>query len=222
MLGDEITHAVKLPPKAPRSLSAITWSMLAKPKDFDLAWHNVFFSNDYADEFNRIFRQGQLPHIPTVYVCAQDRGSPVRDAEAPERIFMLVNAPATGDRHDFTSEVQPCLERTLNHLERCGLELEMSPQRTVVTTPTDFNRMFPGTGGALYGPATHGAMAPFSRPNPETKVPNLYLVGGGIHPGAGIPMVALGGKAAASRLLADHPSMSTSPRAAMPGGISMA
>jgi 1-hydroxycarotenoid 3,4-desaturase len=219
-LGEAVRSTVKLPAKDPRSLSAMTWSMLACPAGFDLAYHTVFFSDDYRDEFRRIFEQDQLPNTPTVYICAQDRGVRTGDPQGPERIFMLVNAPPVGDRHDFAAEVQPCTDRTLQHLRRCGLELETSPEHSVVTTPNDFARMFPGTGGALYGPATHGAMAPFSRPNPQTKLPNMYLVGGGIHPGAGVPMVALGGKAVASCLLADHPSIYRSRPGGTHGGMS--
>ena len=46
-------------------------------------------------------------------------------------------------------------------LERCGLQVAREPQHTVRTTPQDFERLFPATGGALYGRASHGWMASF-------------------------------------------------------------
>ena len=55
----------------------------------------------------------------------------------------------------------------------------------IATTPTDFDRMFPATGGALYGAASHGPMASFRRPGARTALPGLYLAGGSMPSGAG-------------------------------------
>ena len=73
----------------------------------------------------------------------------------------------------------------------------------MVTTPTDFDRLFPATGGALYGQASHGWRASFERPGARTRLPGLYLAGGSTHPGPGVPMAALSGRHAAACLLAD-------------------
>ena len=75
-----------------------------------------------------------------------------------------------------------------------------------MTQPTDFNRLFPATGGALYGRASHGWMASFSRPGARSAMPGLYLTGGSTHPGPGVPMAALSGRFAAAAVLADHAS----------------
>jgi 1-hydroxycarotenoid 3,4-desaturase len=202
-----------------RSLSAVTWSMRATASGFPLSRHNVFFSGDYGAEFDDIFRRQRLPQEPTVYVCAQDRGDATAEPPGPERLLVLVNAPATGDRHAFEpEEVDQCSLRTLRLLHRCGLEL--TPHSQIATTPADFNRLFPGTGGALYGPASHGWTASFSRPTAGTPVPRLYLAGGSTHPGPGVPMAALSGRMAAARVLADLASMRRSYPAATSGGTS--
>jgi 1-hydroxycarotenoid 3,4-desaturase len=206
--------------RSSRSLSAVTWSMTANVRGFALARHNVFFSSDYKAEFEDIFHRERPPREPTVYVCAQDRGEAGADPSGPERLLVLINAPPIGDRDAFdTNEVDQCTHRTFDLLRRCGLELTSSNQ--ITTTPEDFNRLFPGTGGALYGPASHGWTASFSRPTARTPVPRLYLAGGSTHPGPGVPMAALSGRLAAARVLMDLGSTRRLHPAAMSGGTSM-
>jgi len=81
--------------------------------------------------------------------------------------------------------------------------VDRRPDSTILTTPTDFARLYPGTGGALYGQAVHGSMAAFRRPGSRSALTGLYLAGGSVHPGPGVPMAVLSGRLAAARLLAD-------------------
>ena len=222
LLGSAAATALTATPIASRSQSAITYALLSPTSGFELAHHNVFFSNDYAAEFDDVFARGRVPLDPTVYVCAQDRGANHPPAEGtPERLLCLINAPACGDHTKFTSEeMAQCQSRTFQQLARCGLSVQAAPPNLIVTAPQDFEQLFPATGGALYGAASHGWMAPFQRPGSRSKIPGLYLAGGSCHPGAGVPMATLSGRLAARAILADHASISRSPMAAIPGGTS--
>jgi len=216
LFGDDIAPAVKSVAAKARSLSAVTWAMTAQTQGFPLLHHNVFFSQNYGAEFDDIFGHARIPAAPTIYVCAPDRGRSVRPVE--ERLFMLVNAPANGDSKVYSSEeIASCEYRMLDLLRRCGLTI--TSQNKVITTPTDFHRLFPATGGALYGRASHGWTASFRRPGATTKIPGLYLAGGSTHPGAGVPMAALSGSLAAQRLVSDRASIRRSRRAGISGGI---
>jgi 1-hydroxycarotenoid 3,4-desaturase len=216
--------AARVPPEA-RSLSALTLSVHAPTGGFPLGRHNVFFCDDYEGEFRDVMGDRRLPRAPTVYVCAQDRtddgaeGGPA--AGAPERLFAIINAPAIGDRERFEEQdVESCARRGLDLLRRCGLAVTTTPETCRITSPADFERRFPATGGALYGRATHGPMATFQRPASRTKIPGLYLTGGSVHPGPGIAMAALSGRVAARNLLADWASIGRSRDGATPGGTS--
>ena len=113
---------------------------------------------------------GSVPGDPTVYVCAQDRGDGGgQDRPGPSACLCLINAPATRRRLNPPVEIEQCATRLHAVLARSGLQLEVARTRTTVTTPMDFERLFPATGGALYGPASHGWQASFQRPGAKTQ-----------------------------------------------------
>lgn len=221
-LGRGVFSAVAPTPPAARSQSAMTFALIAPTAGFELAHHNVFFSGDYAAEFDDVFARGRVPHSPTVYVCAQDRSDfSYLDPGTPERLLCLINAPANGDTYPPSPEdLALCQSRTFQQLARCGLNVQAVPGAGVTTTPQDFEQLFPATGGALYGPASHGWMAPFQRPTSRSRIPGLYLAGGSTHPGAGVPMATLSGRLAARSVLADLGSISRYQTGVTLGGTS--
>ena len=204
LLGANVSSAVAAMPIRNRSLSAFTWMLVAEPRGFPLLHHTVFFSDAYAAEFADLLRDSRVPRSPTVYVCAQDRGDALDQVpHSAERLLCIVNAPAIGDTHTFSAEEKSSAERgMLATLDRCGLQLRGNPNARCMVTPSEFARLFPGTGGALYGMASHGWRASFARPGVRTRVPRLYVAGGSAHPGPGLPMAALSGRAAAAAVLA--------------------
>ena len=234
LLGSGATKAGRVTPLDKRSLSAITWSVNAKASGFPLVRHNVFFADDYAREFDQIFRQHRLPSQGTVYVCAQDRSDAAAATDHNERLLCLVNAPPVGDmnggqaahssvRNLSDSEIQSCQEQSFNLLGQCGLTLDLASATAhhVRTTPSEFNQLFPGTGGALYGQASHGWMASFRRPGAASQLRGLFLAGGSAHPGPGVPMAALSGQLAAATVMAHLASTKPLGRVRISGGMSM-
>ena len=205
-LGNDMRAAAPPVPAHRRSLSAVTCTFAAKTKGFPLVRHNVFFSNDYPAEFQAL-QSGSLDYDPTVYLCAQDRGDDDAPHDTPERMLLLVNAPAFGDTKSLSdAEIDQCMTRMMRRLETCGLQIESQPQRQHITTPQQFHQLFPATGGAIYGRPTHGWRATFTRPGVRGPIAGVYLTGGSVHPGAGIPMAALSGLTAAACLMQDQTS----------------
>jgi 1-hydroxycarotenoid 3,4-desaturase len=187
-----------------RSLSALVLTGRAKVEGKALAYHTVFFPNNYEDEFRALFDQGRVPDEPTAYVCAQDRGpfGPGGGGEG-ERLLVLINAPPDGDRAGaYPPEgADAWTAKILARLQGAGLELTST--QLALTTPRDFERLSPSSGGGLYGPASHGMTAAFSRPAAKTAVPGLFAVGGSVHPGAGVPMAVLSSAICARAMAAD-------------------
>jgi 1-hydroxycarotenoid 3,4-desaturase len=218
-LGPAVQAAVPRRAVNPRSHSAWVWAFAARPSGLPLAYHNVMFAADPRAEFDQIAR-GEMPRDPSLYLCAQDRayGTP----EGPERFEIILNAPAAAadGRPRPLEEDDLCRLRTFQTFDRFGLSFDPVPATAALTGPDRFAAMFPGSRGAIYGLSPHGLTATFRRPGARTAVPGLYLAGGGVHPGAGIPMATLSGRHAAEAIMADRASTSRSARTAMPGGTS--
>ena len=216
LLGNGAQQALKPATAHPRSLSAWVWSFAATPSSLDLIHHNLFFCSDPEREFAPLAR-GQMPQEATLYVCAQDRslGTPTE----PERFEIIMNAPPKSTLSP--QEVAECRAKTFPQLARFGLTFDTPPPDMALMTPQGFAALFPGSQGAIYGRSPHGPLASFQRPGARTRLPGLYLAGGGAHPGAGVPMAALSGKHAAEAILSDLTLASPFGQTAMRGGMSM-
>ena len=202
LLGEAVTDACST--RDEPSLSAVTYCQYAATKGFRLAHHSVFFGNDYADEFDSIFSRNSMTANPTVYVCAQDRSGSAdtrMEPGQPERLFSLVNAPA---RPMSDAERADAVARMLHTLESQGLATGEPQGQSITTGPGQFGRLFPASDGALYGRPTHGWLGSFKRPGASSRIDGLYLCGGSVHPGAGVPMATISGQLAARQLLTDR------------------
>ncbi len=172
-----------------------------------LAHHNVFFSPDYEREFAEL-RDHEIPEQPTVYLCAQDRvtGEPTHNHE---RAFLLTNAPAIRDGDEpWAGRKAIARQRTLDvlasHVQRSFPHWKPKPDGERLITPDDFAERFPYSRGALYGLSSNSTFAAFRRPsNRVENVRGLYAVGGSVHPGAGLPLVALSARIAVDAAIAD-------------------
>jgi 1-hydroxycarotenoid 3,4-desaturase len=215
LLGEGPRKAVAPHHVSPRSLSAYVHAFAAAPSGIDLAHHTVFFGHDPKVEFATLARD-EMPTDATLYLCAQDHGQVAPDAL--QRFEIIMNAPPIP--RDPTKEKPPCQTQVFNRFRDFGLHFTPIPGPGALTTPAEFDALFPASRGSLYGRSPHGLMAAFKRPTARTAIPGLYLCGGGAHPGAGVPMATLSAQHAAAAIMSDHASTSTSPRTAMRGGMS--
>jgi len=156
-----------------------------------LAHHNIFFSNNYKQEFADIFQKQIMPDDPTIYVA----NTSYTDAEhAPpdsSNLFILVNAPYLNEAQDWSRIKKEYSHLLIQQLEMLGLhQLSDSIEYSEVIGPDDFYEKYRSNRGSIYGTSSNSRFAAFLRPRNSLKeIQNLYLVGGSTHPGGGIPLV---------------------------------
>jgi len=205
LLGSQVKESITQRKIHPRSLSAYVWSFAAKPINHKLVHHNVFFNINYKKEFQDI-NDGVIPTDPTLYVCAQGNNKdPTPSSNDIGRFEIIINAAPISnlknpDKHE---EFQRCKNITFPILESMGLKLELSPKKEMLTTPFEFEKLFPGSSGSLYGRSPHGINSTFKKPLSQSQIKGLLVAGGGTHPGAGVPMACQSGKHAAETILRD-------------------
>lgn len=216
LLGSAAHAALPSGPPSPRSLSAWVWAFAAEARGPPLLYHNVFFTENPAEEWGPIGR-AEMPRAPTLYLCAQDRMPGGADRPL-ERFEIIMNAPA--GLAATPGEEELCRQTTFPRLARFGLSMTPLPGRADLLTPARLSRAYPGSSGAIYGASPEATFAAFRRPRARTQVTGLYLAGGGAHPGAGVPMALLSGRHAVEAIWTDRISGSFPRPAAMPGGMS--
>ncbi|APE45726.1 methoxyneurosporene dehydrogenase (plasmid) [Sulfitobacter alexandrii] len=201
-LGDDVRRAVARKGVEPRSLSAMVHSFAAEASGLPLAAHNVLFCADPDLEFGPLSR-GEVPSDASLYICAQDRFGG-QTPTGTERFEIITNAPAVPDAATLTEKERQQWHATIMaRLRRFGLMLSPGPAPETLTLPQNFAALFPASGGALYGRSPQGMMAAFHRPTVRSRIKGLYLTGGGVHPGAGVPMATRSAAHAAEAIMTD-------------------
>ena len=208
LLGKDPHNAIAQSAIEPRSLSANVLAFAATVSGPALAHHTVFFADDAKAEFDAL-DSGAVDTDSTLYICAQDRGD-TETPQGPERLEVIQNAPPLmpGPGHaDPDAGKRACLNTMETRLARFGVSITPMADTTALTRPAGFEAMFPGSLGSLYGRSPSGMMSGLMsglmRPTARTRLPGLYLAGGGAHPGAGVPMATLSARHAAEAILAD-------------------
>lgn len=172
------------------SISAYVIMAAVKKRFSQLIHHQVYFSQDYKQEFYELFQQKTLPTDPTIYIC---NSSYTDNTVAPgDNLFILVNAPAVKEENQ--EEMKAYREVVYRKLSQFGLDIEPSLVHERIVTPYEIEQTFGAFKGALYGVSSNRKMDSFLRPSNVSKdVKNLYFVGGTTHPGGGSPMVTISG-----------------------------
>jgi len=157
-----------------------------------LAHHNIYFPRDYDAEFDAIFKEQRPVKDPTIYICKPDDATMVRKANS-EAWFVLINAPRhdPGSGWDWSTGGAKYAQSIIAALDALGLRVSERIDVMEFRTPLDLQNATGAPGGSIYGTASHGARSVFSRAKNQSPITDLYFVGGGAHPGGGLPLVGI-------------------------------
>lgn len=168
-------------------------------KQFDvLEHHNVFLSEDLAENDRLLFDDKKLPTDPTIFV--------IDESEDCELTRIKIVTPVAMTNAEYALLDYMNLRHTiLTKLEAMGLnDLRKHIVSEVNVTPNDIAKTYNSPGGAMYGTKLDTRINKgFKHGKRSKKFNNLYFVGASVHPSATLAMIALNGQQVA-RMIRDQ------------------
>jgi phytoene desaturase len=181
----------------PKSSSALIFYWGIQKQFPQLDMHNIFFSQEYEQEFNHIFRQQTIYQDPTVYVNITSKHKKDDAPEGCENWFVMINVPNNcgQDWNTLTTQARQYILAKLSRLLQTDIEPLIACES--ILDPKTIENRTSSSQGALYGNSSNNRYAAFLRhANFSSQIQNLYFCGGSVHPGGGIPLCLLSAKIA--------------------------
>jgi len=164
---------------------------------YDLAHHTVVFGPRYEALLREIFDGPELPPDFSLYLHAPTVSDPGLAPPGCGTHYVLSPVPHLGKANiDWVEEAPRYAKKIVRALERHlpNLSQHIVTQRWF--TPLDFQHTLNAFQGSAFSIAPTLSQSAYFRPhNQDPKIPGLFIVGAGTHPGAGLPGVINSAKA---------------------------
>lgn len=184
----------KLTLKQQKSTSALIFYWGIKRRFPELGLHNIFFSEDYEQEF-ALLEAGKVYEDPTVYVNISGKFEPSDAPKGHENWFTMINVPYDSGQN-WDAIIERAREQVIEKVSRVlGTDLRSLIVCEDILDPRSIESKTRSHLGALYGTSSNNKMAAFMRhANFSSRIKDLYFCGGSVHPGGGIPLCLLSAK----------------------------
>jgi phytoene desaturase len=158
---------------------------------FDLPHHNIYIAKNYAQNLDDIERRHVLSEEPSFYV----QNASVTDSTLAPRghsaLYILVPVTHQHANVDWRLETARYRELALKQIAKAGFtDVAQRIRVERVITPADWDRQYEIHLGATFNLAHSLDQLLHLRPrNRFEDLNGVYLVGGGTHPGSGLPVI---------------------------------
>ncbi|HEV2593699.1 MAG TPA: phytoene desaturase [Sphingomicrobium sp.] len=172
----------------------------------DVPHHSILFGPRYKGLLDDIYRRGVLPSDPSLYVHHPSATDPDMAPPGRSTFYALAPVPHLGQGGiDWETEAERYGDRIIAILEdRLLPGLKGHIQNRFHFAPGDFEHELNAHLGSAFSLEPVLTQSAFFRVhNRDDQIHNLYFVGAGTHPGAGIPGVVGSAKATAGLMLED-------------------
>ncbi len=172
----------------------------------NLKHHTIHISKDYDRNLRQIEKEMVLPDDPSIYVqnpCVTDSSLA---PEGKSTLYVLVPVPHLSPNTPWDEEqTQAFRETTFQKLAQIGLsDLRSKIEYEQIVTPANWRDDFSVYRGATFNLAHNlGQMLHLRPHNKFEELDGVYLVGGGTHPGSGLPVIYESSRITCKQLLPD-------------------
>lgn len=171
----------------------------------DVAHHNIYLSEDYRENLADIEHRHRLSADPSMYVqnaCVTD---PTLAPAGTSTLYLLIPVTHRHPNVDWQREGPRYREVALDQMERIGIRgVRERIRYEKMLTPDDWQDGYEIYRGATFN-LSHdlGQMLHLRPHNRFEDVERMYLVGGGTHPGSGLPVIYSSARITTDLLLDD-------------------
>jgi len=157
----------------------------------DVAHHTIWLGKRYKGLLHDIFERKRLAEDFSLYLHRPTATDPSFAPAGCESFYALVPVPNNQSGIDWSREAGPLRDRVVQALDKTILPgLSQHIRSDFFMTPDDFTVDYLSPDGAGFSIAPHFTQSAWFRFHNKAEGPkNLYLVGAGTHPGAGLPGV---------------------------------
>ncbi|MFC3124896.1 phytoene desaturase family protein [Pseudoroseomonas globiformis] len=169
-----------------------------------LAHHTVLLAEEYRRNLAEI-EAGQVPSEPSFYLHNPVATDPSMAPPGHSALYLLVPVPNLRGDADWTAHAPEFRAAALRRLATLGIpDIESRIRFERMVTPADWQDEFAVGYGATFNLAHDlRQMLNFRPGNRFRDTESLYLVGGGTHPGSGLPVIYEGARISTDLLLRD-------------------
>jgi phytoene desaturase len=187
-----------------RGYSCSTFMLyLGLNKLYDMKHHTIVFAPDYRKNLDEIANKKVLSEEISFYVRNASVTDPTLAPKGHSSVYVLVPVPNQKSGIDWAAEAKPFRERVLSAIEK------RTPMKDIRTHIKTEEVIHPGNWendrdvyfGATFNLAhTLNQMLSLRPRNAFEEWKHCYLVGGGTHPGSGLPTIYESGRISADML----------------------
>ncbi|MEO0511893.1 MAG: phytoene desaturase family protein [Planctomycetota bacterium] len=186
--------------------------------EVDLPHHTIRTAPHYEQNLEDIGRAngtaGSLTKDPSFYVCNPSRTDETLAPEGHSSVYVLLPTPNTKAPVDWSEQAGPTRDLLFDRMKHViGVDLEDRVREQLVLTPDHWAAKNINHGATFN--LAH-SLDQMLHKRPQHRLPYVdgaWLVGGGTHPGSGLPTIFLSAQITAGMLLDDLPAPAERPQA---------
>jgi len=158
---------------------------------YDLPHHTIHIASDYHRNLDEIENQHVLSADPSFYVQNAGVTDTTLAPQGHSTLYVLVPVTHQHPNVDWSKETPAFRDNVIRQLEKLGLtDLERRIRFEKIVTPDDWDSSYEVHNGATFNMAHSFQQMLHKRPNNRFEdLEGVYLVGGGTHPGSGLPVI---------------------------------
>ena len=158
---------------------------------YDTRHHTIHIADDYQRNLDEIENRHVLSEDPSFYVQNPSVTDSTMAPDGMSAMYVLVPVSSQHPNIDWSVERERFRGHVISRLSRIGIDdLERRIRFEKIITPDDWDSAFEVHNGATFNMAHNLGQMLHKRPhNRFEDLDGVYLVGGGTHPGSGLPVI---------------------------------